>query len=136
MALSHGQQLNALLTKNTQNKEDNRCINSYLGSLKSNVETLNDRYSSLKDQYATINVTLDKLVRQSLNHKFYEQPSYHEYSKSSLFHGPHSHHLHHKLCLLRVEVNKIDGLDPIGWVTQMEHYFSLHGITNELAKIC
>jgi hypothetical protein len=23
----------------------------------------------------------------------------------------------------------------MGWVTQMEHYFSLHGITDELAKI-
>jgi hypothetical protein len=35
-----------------------------------------------------------------------------------------------------VEVNKFDGSDPIGWVTQMEHYFSLHGITDDLAKIC
>jgi hypothetical protein len=24
----------------------------------------------------------------------------------------------------------------MGWVTQMEHYFSLHGITDELAKLC
>jgi hypothetical protein len=32
-------------------------------------------------------------------------------------------------------VNKFDGLDPRGWVTQMEHYLSLHGITNDLAKI-
>jgi hypothetical protein len=32
-------------------------------------------------------------------------------------------------------VNKFDGLDPTGWVTQMEHYFSLHGITDDLAKI-
>jgi hypothetical protein len=35
----------------------------------------------------------------------------------------------------RVEVNKFDGLDSMGWVTQMEHYFSLHGITDELAKL-
>jgi hypothetical protein len=33
------------------------------------------------------------------------------------------------------EVNKFDGSDPMGWVTQMEHYFSLHGITDELAKL-
>jgi hypothetical protein len=32
-------------------------------------------------------------------------------------------------------VNKFDGSDPMGWVTQMEHYFSLHGITDELAKL-
>jgi hypothetical protein len=41
---------------------------------------------------------------------------------------------HHDPCLPRVEVNKFDSFDPMGWVTQMEHYFSLHGITNELAK--
>jgi hypothetical protein len=34
-----------------------------------------------------------------------------------------------------VDVTKFDGLDPIGWVTQMEHYFSLYFITNELAKL-
>jgi hypothetical protein len=33
-----------------------------------------------------------------------------------------------------VEVKIFDGSDPTGWVTQMEHYFSLHGITNDLEK--
>jgi hypothetical protein len=33
-------------------------------------------------------------------------------------------------------VNKFDGSDPTGWVTRMEHYFSLHGITDDLAKLC
>jgi hypothetical protein len=32
-------------------------------------------------------------------------------------------------------MNKFDGLDPLGWVTQMEHYFSLHGITDDLHKL-
>jgi hypothetical protein len=32
-------------------------------------------------------------------------------------------------------MNKFDGLDPTGWVTQMEHYFSLYGITDDLAKL-
>jgi hypothetical protein len=34
-----------------------------------------------------------------------------------------------------VDVTKFDGSDPIGWVTQMEHYFSLYSITDDLAKI-
>jgi hypothetical protein len=34
-----------------------------------------------------------------------------------------------------VDVKKFNGLDPTGWVTQMEHYFSLHDITDELAKL-
>jgi hypothetical protein len=42
---------------------------------------------------------------------------------------------HREPCLPYVEVNKFDGFDPTGWVTQMEHYFSLHGITNELDKL-
>jgi hypothetical protein len=46
-----------------------------------------------------------------------------------------SNHFQWDLCLPRVEVNKFDGSDPTGWVTQMEHYFSLHDITDELAKL-
>jgi hypothetical protein len=34
----------------------------------------------------------------------------------------HSNSLDHDPCLPRVEVKKFDGSDPIGWVTQMEHY--------------
>jgi hypothetical protein len=35
----------------------------------------------------------------------------------------------------RVEVNKFDGSDPTSWVTQMELYFSLYNITDDLAKL-
>jgi hypothetical protein len=45
------------------------------------------------------------------------------------------HHFQRDLCLLRVDVNKFDGSNPTSWVTQMEPYFSLYGITNELAKL-
>jgi hypothetical protein len=34
-----------------------------------------------------------------------------------------------------VDVTKSDGSDPTGSVTQLEHYFSLYGITGELAKL-
>jgi hypothetical protein len=34
-----------------------------------------------------------------------------------------------------VDVKKFHGSYPTGWVTQMEHYFSLYGITDELAKL-
>jgi hypothetical protein len=37
--------------------------------------------------------------------------------------------------LPRVDVTKFDGSDPTGWVTQMEHYFSLYNITDDLAKL-
>jgi hypothetical protein len=45
------------------------------------------------------------------------------------------HHFQRDLRLPRVDVTKFDGSDPIGWVSQMEHYFSLYGITNEFAKL-
>jgi hypothetical protein len=33
------------------------------------------------------------------------------------------------------DVNKFNGSEPQGLVTQMEHFFSLHGITDELTKL-
>jgi len=45
------------------------------------------------------------------------------------------HHFQHDLCLLCVDVTKFDGSYTTGLVTQMEHYLSLYGITNELAKL-
>jgi hypothetical protein len=32
-------------------------------------------------------------------------------------------------------MNKFDGSDPLGWVTQMEHYFSICGIMDDLCKL-
>jgi hypothetical protein len=46
-----------------------------------------------------------------------------------------SNHFQRDLHPPSVEVNRFDGLDTICWVTQMEHYFSLYGITDELSKL-
>jgi len=46
--------------------------------------------------------------------------------------NPLSHDLH----IPKVHVNRYDGSDPISWDTQMAHYFSLHGINNDLIKHC
>jgi hypothetical protein len=64
-----------------------------------------------------------------------DQPLHPEGETSSNSHNFQSHQFQHDLRLPRVDVNKFDGSDPMGWVTQMEHYFSLHGITDELAKL-
>jgi hypothetical protein len=60
------------------------------------------------------------------------QPEGETYSHSQNF---HPHHFQHDLHLPHVDVTKFDGSDPIGWVSQMEHYLYLYGITNELAKL-
>jgi hypothetical protein len=54
---------------------------------------------------------------------------------SSHSHNFPPHHFQRDLHLLQVDVTKFDGSDPTGWVTQMEHYFSLYGITDDLAKL-
>jgi len=54
---------------------------------------------------------------------------------SSHSHNFHPHQFQRDLRLPRVNVTKFDGSDPTSWVTQMENYFSLHGITDELAKL-
>jgi hypothetical protein len=35
----------------------------------------------------------------------------------------------------KVEMHKFDGSDPVGWVSQMEHYFSLHDIQDDETKL-
>jgi hypothetical protein len=50
-------------------------------------------------------------------------------------HSFQPHHFQRDIRLPRVDVTKFDGSDPIGWVTQMEHYFSLYNITDDLAKL-
>jgi hypothetical protein len=79
--------------------------------------------------------SLTQWLKQSLGSPSLEQPSHSEGEKSSHNMALHSNSLPRDPRLPRVEVNKFDGSDPTGWVTQMEHYFSLHGITDDLAKL-
>jgi hypothetical protein len=64
-----------------------------------------------------------------------DPPLHTEAGTSSHSHNFQPHHFQRDLCLLRVDVTKFDGSDPIGWVNQMENYFSLYDITNDLDKI-
>ena len=58
-----------------------------------------------------------------------------EAGTSSHSHNSHPHHFQRDLRLPWVDVTKFDGLDPTFWVTQMEHYFSLYDIIDDLAKL-
>jgi hypothetical protein len=66
---------------------------------------------------------------------FSNPPLHNEGETSSPSQNFHPHHFQRDLFLPRVDVTKCDGSDPTGWVTQMEHYFSLYGITDELDKL-
>jgi hypothetical protein len=50
-------------------------------------------------------------------------------------HSFQPHHFQRDIRLPQVDVTKFDGSNPTGWVTQMEHYFSLYNITDDLAKL-
>jgi hypothetical protein len=50
-------------------------------------------------------------------------------------HSFQPHHFQRDIRLPQVDVTKFDGSDPTSWVTQMEHYFSLYNITDDLAKL-
>ena len=76
MALTHNQELTILITDNTNNKKDITHINFNIISLKAFVDTL-------KDQYATIKDTLEKLLSWSMKPFSFEQPSYQEDNDSS-----------------------------------------------------
>ena len=69
------------------------------------------------------------------NNPLSDPPPHTEAENSSHSHNFQHHHFQHDLCLPQVDVTKFDGSDPTGWVTQMEHYFSLYDITNDLAKL-
>ena len=64
-----------------------------------------------------------------------DPPFHTEVETSSHSHNFQPHHFQRDLRLPHVDVTKFDGSDPTGWVTQMEHYFSLYGIMDELAKL-
>jgi hypothetical protein len=126
MALTRNQELITLIANNTRNKKDITNINF-------NIISLNSSLVTLKDQYDTIKDTLEKLSSRYMNPSF-EHSSYQEDIDYSHFQKPHSNHLHHEMHLPRFEVKEFDGSDPTSWDTQMEHYLSLHGITDKLAK--
>ena len=66
---------------------------------------------------------------------FSDAPPKIEGEHSSHFHTFQHHHFQRDLHLSQVDVTKFDGSDPTGWVTQIEHYFSLYIITYDLAKL-
>jgi hypothetical protein len=65
----------------------------------------------------------------------FDRPPHTEAKKFPYSHNVQHHHFPCDLCPPWVDVTKFDGSNPIGWVTQIEHYFSLYDITNDLSKL-
>jgi hypothetical protein len=131
LATTLSQELNTLIVDNLQNKKDIKTLKSNISSLYSFVQNLQDQCGHIK----YIKDTLNQMMGHSLNPTSTEKPSYQEDNDSSHYQGPHSTHLPRYLRLPIIEVNKFDGSNPTIWVTQMEHYLSLHGITDDLSNL-
>jgi hypothetical protein len=90
-------------------------------------ETTTHLESIFASLYTKLNIPTDD--------PFLDAPPKTEGEHSSHSHTFQPHHFQRDIRLLRVDVTKFDGSDPTGWLTQMEHYFSLYGITDDLAKL-
>jgi hypothetical protein len=111
--------------------------------LSANVVTINTTMQSSMEEIKQDRTTQLESVFSALCTKLHiptdnpssSSPPHTEGEHSSHPHNFQNHHFQRDLRLLRVDVTKFDGSDPTGWVTQMEHYFSLYSITDDLAKL-
>jgi hypothetical protein len=134
--LTHTSPLQMATTRNQDLQTSINQAHVSISHLTSQIDSTNSRIDNLETNLTTQLTSLQSVVNQLLNHPMgpssSAQPDVVDSSQSLHF---HSNSFHHEPHLPRVEVNKFDGSNPTGWVTQMEHYFSLHGITDELAKL-
>jgi hypothetical protein len=111
--------------------------------LSANVATINTTMQSLMDEIKQDLTTQLEYVFSTLCTKLHipidnpssSSPPHTEGDHSSHSHNFQNHHFQRDLRLPWVDVTKFDGSDPTSLVTQMEHYFSLYVITDNLAKL-
>jgi hypothetical protein len=88
----------------------------------------------LNTQLKSIFASLCTKLKIPIDDHFSEAPPNTEGEHSSHSHMFQHQHFQCDIRLPQVDVTKFDGSDTNGWVTQMEHYFSLYGITDDLDK--
>jgi hypothetical protein len=89
----------------------------------------------LTTQLESIFASLCTKLKISTDDPFNDTHTKTEGDTSSQSHTFHPHHFQRDIRLLQVDVTKFDGSDSTSWVTQMEHYFSLYNITDDLKKL-
>jgi hypothetical protein len=123
------QQLNATIA--SRDASINTTINAFVNvAVQSTmVEVKHELTTQLESVFASLCTKLKIVTDDSF-------PDAHKKSEGETYsHSFQPHHFQRDIRLSRVDVTKFDGSDPIGWVTQMEHYFSLYNITYDLAKL-
>jgi hypothetical protein len=111
--------------------------------LSANVATINTTIQSSMGEIKQDLTTQLELAFSTLCTKLHiptDNPSSSSSPHTEGYHSSHSytlqnHHFQRDLRLPWADVTKFDGSDPTGWVTKMEHYFSLYNIIDDLAKL-
>jgi hypothetical protein len=131
---------NALHSNFTETQQEVRQLSANISTINKNMHSsINAKIEDLKQDLATQLESFTTMICAKLHIPAdlpsSDPPLQTEGETSSHSQNFQPHHFQRDLCLPRVDVTKFDGSDPTGWVTQMEHYFSLYGITDELAKL-
>jgi hypothetical protein len=148
MAHTHSQDLearfNTLQSGFFETQKEVKQLSATVASIDSSINTtinttvqssMEEVQQELTTQLESIFASLCTKLKIPTDDPFFEAPPKIKGEHSSHSHTFHPHHFEHELRLLRVDVTKFDGSDPTDWVTQMEHYFSLYGITDDLEKL-
>jgi len=140
MANTHNQEfLQSLQDESKQHKVEIQQMTYEINSTKSHLDIIDAHFIDIKGDLTYVKIKLASLtqwLKNSLDSHYLDPPSHSEGDNSSHNMNLHSNSPPRDPHIPQFEVKTFDGSDPTGWVTQMEHYFSLHGIKDELAKIC
>ena len=111
-------------------------INNMHSSITTSVEELKeDHKQDITTQLESVTSMICTNMHIPIDPPLSDPPLHTEVETSSHSHNFHPHHFQCDLHLPCVDVTNFDGSNPTGWVTQMEHYFSLYNIKDELAKL-
>jgi hypothetical protein len=148
MAHTHSQDLetrfNTLQSGFLETQKEVKQLSATVASIDSSINTtinttmqssMEEVKQELTTQLESVFASLCTKLKIPTDDHFSEAPPKTEGEHSSHSHTFQHHHFQRDLHLPWVDVTKFDGSDPTSWVTQMEHYFSLYNITNDLAKL-
>ena len=148
MAHTHSQELeshfNTLQSGFLETQKEVKQLSATIASIDTSINTtinttmqssMEEVKQELTTQLESIFASLCTKLKIPTNDPFSKAPPKTGGEHSSHSHSFQPHHFQRDLRLARVDVTKFDGSDPTGWVTQMEHYFSLYDITNDFTKI-
>ena len=120
----------------TEIQQEVKQINANVVSINSTMQSsMEEIKQDLTTQLESVFLSLCTKLHIPRDNPSFDSPPHTEGEHSSHSDNFQHHHFQRDLCLSWVDATKFDGLNPIGWVTQMEHYFPLYDITDDFAKL-